>query len=228
MVRTIRGRCSEHIILRVKDAVDGRVDRVERRVEALSERLGVDPLLSARQQRRKWIAALRRLLDHDAKECELQDALLHSGLLDLTCKVIQEVVMKPTENHPGMRMDLVLGPDGRDPAQIIELKRGSHLLLARQGKPTARLSQGLMKAVKQVRKYGQRLESDVKTAKRIEQLHGLTIDGLELRLVAGRRLRDADGYSFLSLAESDAGASALQLQIYTWDGFLAELEVIAG
>jgi hypothetical protein len=231
MERAIRAQCSEHVILQVHDAVYAPVKRATSQVHdaieaALGEALGVNPFLVARTQRRTGIATLRRLLEHDAKERELQDALLDSGLLTLTCRVIQEVAMNPTKDYPGMRMDLVLDPNGDDPAQIVELKRGSHLLLARQGKPTERLSQELRKAVNQTQGYGRRLGSAPDAVTRIEERHGLRIERPELRLVAGRRLQDAAGYHLLSLAESDASDPQLQLQIYTWDGFLAELERI--
>ena len=159
-------------------------------------------------------------------EPELQDALLNSGLLALNCKVVQEVAMTPTETYPGMRLDLVLDWNGEEPSQVIELKRGSHLLLARRGKPTERLSRELRKALKQLETYGHQLDSDAQARACIELRHGLQIQQPELRLIAGRRLADAHEYHLLSLAESEAAESSLQLQIHTWDGFLAELERI--
>jgi len=78
----------------------------------------------------------------------------------------------------------------------------------------------------QLKTYGYRLDCDTEATASIEQRRGLKINKLKLRLIAGRRLPDAHGYDLLRLAESEADESQLQLQIYTWDGFLAELERI--
>ena len=232
MERAIRAQCSEHVIMQVDDVcaqVARATDSVNDAVEsALAEAFGVDPASSPRRQHRKAIATLRALLDRGAKERALQDALVESGLAALSCTVLQEVAMRPTDDYRGMRMDLIVDPPADEPTQIIELKRGSHLLLARKGEPTARLSRELEKAVAQLKRYGQRVESDVEMTAEIEQRFGIRFDRPELRLIAGRRLPDADAYHLLSVAEENASESGPQLQIYTWDGFLAELERIAG
>lgn len=231
MERAIRLQCSEHVIMQVHDALYAPIKRATAHVRdaieaALGEAFGIDPASSLRHQHSRAIATLHALLESGARERALQDALIDSGLLSLNCKVIQEVTMKPTEGHRGMRMDLVLDSKADEPTQIVELKRGSHLLLARKGKPTERLSRQLRKAVEQLKKYGDRVESDAETAVDLEERLGIRFDKPELRLIAGRRLTDADGYHLLSRAEADSSNSSLQLQIYTWDGFLAELERI--
>lgn len=218
--------------MQVHDAIYAPVKRATAQVSnaveaALSEAFGIDPASSLRSQHSRALGALRALLESGAKERALQDALVDSGLLLLSCKVVQEVTMSATEDHRGMRMDLVLDSKTDEPSQIVELKRGSHLLLARRGKPTERLSRELRKAVEQLKSYGDRVESDLATALDLEERLGIRLDKPELRLIAGRRLPDAHGYHLLSRAETDANDSGLQLQIYTWDGFLAELERIA-
>jgi Domain of unknown function (DUF4263) len=228
MERAIRAHSSEQVILQLHDEVYEPVKRAtalsgDAILSALDAELG-STSFSLPTQSRAAIALLHDLLDQDAKERELQNALVNSGLLALTCKVIQEVAMKPNQGHPGMRMDLVLDPNNDDPVEIIELKRGSHLLLARQGKPTERLSQELKRAVNQIQNYGSRLVSDANATKSIELKHCIKIKEPELRLIAGRHLPDAGGYHLLSLEETAASDSTLQMQIYTWDGFLAELE----
>jgi hypothetical protein len=229
--RSIRAQCSEHVILQVHDAIYAPVKAATAQVHdamsaALGDVFGVDPSVAERSGHRRSIVALRRLLDDGAKERELQDGLVSSGLLTATCKVAQEVSLQATDDHRGMRMDIVLEPKSGEPTQIVELKRGSHLLLARRGKPTERLSRGLVAALKQLQGYGDRLETDAAAVARIEEGQGLKICNPELRLIAGRRLPDDHAYHLLSSAESDGDTPGLQLQIYTWDAFLAELERI--
>jgi len=191
----------------------------------VSENFDTNTALSMRCRHQRALAELRNLLENGAKERALQNALVESGLLALNCRVIQEVTMNPTDNYRGMRMDLVLDPMTDEPVQIVELKRGSLLLLARRGKPTERLAQQLRRAVEQLEGYGNRVDSDAATTIDLER-HGLRFEKPELRLIAGRRLSDAHEYHLLSRVETDASDSNLQLQIYTWDGFLAELERI--
>ncbi|MFO0774528.1 MAG: DUF4263 domain-containing protein [Nitrospiraceae bacterium] len=237
--RAIRAQHSEGVILQAHDAVYSPAKQALRPVndaieaalreeleEELEEAPGVDPNAFPRAQQRRSIATLRSLLDEGAKERTLQDALISSGLLAATCKVVQEVAMQATEDHRGMRMDLVLAPAHESPTQVIELKRGSHLLLARRGTPTKRLSRQLTKAIKQLHGYGHRLESDTAVVANLEEKHGIQVQKPELRLIAGRRLSDENEYLLLSAAETEKSASGLQLQIYTWDGFMAELERI--
>jgi Domain of unknown function (DUF4263) len=229
--RKIRAQCSEHVITQAHDGVyapvKGAIAQVNGAILAqLSKDCGVDPTAFPGNQHHRDIATLRTLIENNAKERELQDALVETGLLALDCKVIQEVAMKPTGNYVGMRMDLVLHSRNDEPAQIIELKRGSHLLLARQGKPAERLSQEITKAIDQVKSYGTRVETDSETAFDLEKGHGIRFDKPKLRLIAGRRPTSASGYHLLSNLETVESDSSLQLQIYTWDGFLAELERI--
>lgn len=232
MEKAIRAQFSEYVILQVHDNHYEKVKRETAQVRdateaAMGEALGLGGNFSLRSQERRAIAELRTLLNRDAKERELQDALLETDLLKaLTCKIIKEVAMKPTADYRGMRMDLVLAPNNDGPGEIVELKRGSHLLLAHSGKSAERLSREITKSVKQIKQYGRRLDSDADAVASIEKRCGLKIEKPELRLVAGRRLQDANGYHLLSLAESETSDSKLQLQIYTWDGFLAELERI--
>ena len=113
--RAIRAQCSENVILQVHDAVYSPVKRATVQVHdaieaALGEALGFNPSASARSLQRRSITALRTLLDEGAKERALQDGLIASGLLAVTCKVVQEVTMQVTDDHRGMRMDLVLEP----------------------------------------------------------------------------------------------------------------------
>jgi hypothetical protein len=86
------------------------------------------------------------------------------------------------------------------------------------------MSAALGKALRQVQAYGDRLESDAGTRSGIETRCDVAIDALELRLVAGRRLRDAHAYHLLSQAGSD---DRLEVSVSAWDGFLAELERVA-
>lgn len=121
-------------------------------------------------------------------------------------------------------MDLLLEPMVGEPTQIVELKRGLHLLVARAGEPSQRISQQLAKAIAQITHYGETVRSDKDEAARIEERLGMCLRETELRLVAGRRFGSAQAYSLLSVVEADAQALGLELQIYTWDGLLAELE----
>jgi hypothetical protein len=228
---SIRKQVSEHVVLQVHDQVYAPVraalDPIHAAVEeALSAALGLRP--RSPDPFRTAIAELRALLKGNAKERELQRVLCEGGLLDPTgtCRAIAEVAMEATDDDPrGMRMDLVVGSAEDEPAQIIELKRGSHRLLARRGTPAERISRPLEKALHQLKSYGERINSAPETRLDIEARHELELERLELRLVAGRRLHDAHDYHLLSRAEPDD--AALELQISTWDGFLAELERIA-
>lgn len=217
----MRSGLSEHLIMKIHDRVYAPLKRrLATHALTLDEWGDPDP---ATLKRRKHLDTLRSLLDKGARERKLQDALMKSGLLSLGCKAISEVTMKRTEDHRGMRMDLVLGSMQDEPTQIIELKRGTHLLLARAGTPTEKLSREIEKAVKQLKGYGNRLQTDAETVVDLEEKKGIRFNETELRLVAGRRPTTDSGYHLLSSAE---GGSDLQLQIYTWDGFLAELERI--
>jgi hypothetical protein len=232
MERAIRAQCSEHVILQVHDAVYAPLKRATRQVHdaidaSLQQALGGEHSPPHARGAAEALAELRRLLETGVRERELQDALVGSGLLALTCRVIQEVKMEATDDHRGMRMDLVLGSAVEIPAQVVELKRGSHLLLARRGSPSERLSRALTRAVSQLQQYGDRLETDVEAVTSIEHRYGVKIQRPELRLIAGRRLPDAQDYHLLSTAESTADDAQLALQIYTWDGLLAELERVA-
>jgi hypothetical protein len=182
-----------------------------------------------RALQRKAIARIRSLLDRKAKERDLQRALVESGLLTPAgiCRAVQEVTMAPTGDHPrGMRMDLVVGRARKGPAEVIELKRGSHRLLAYRGAPTERIAKPLQRALAQVGSYGRRLRADARTRAEICRRYDLGLDTLELRLVAGRRLPNAHAYHLLSDAEGSNGRE-FEVCVSTWDGFLAELERIA-
>ncbi len=226
----IRKQVSEHVLLQVHEQVYMPVreslDPIRMAAEeALSETLGLGPRLP--NPFRAAIVELRMLLDGNAKERDLQRVLCESGLLDPTgtCRAVAEVTMEATDEDPrGMRMDLLVGSAEDEPAQIIELKRGSHRLLARRGSPTERIARPLEKALNQLTAYGERL-NDLETKLDIERRLDVELDRLELRLVAGRRLPDAHDYLLLSRVEPCDGE--LELQISTWDGFLAELERIA-
>jgi hypothetical protein len=176
----IRKQVSEHVILQVHDQVytplRQSLDPIRTAVEEdLREALGVGPRLP--NPFRAAIDELRMLLERNAKERELQRVLCESGLLDPTgkCRAIAEVTMEATDEDPrGMRMDLVVGSAEDEPAQIIELKRGSHRLLARRGSPTERIARPLEKALNQLTSYGERLNFNLETKLDIE--HRLDVE----------------------------------------------------
>lgn len=229
--RSVRVQCSEHVIMQVHDAV---YDPVKKEMAAVRdpiaaalvgqmERRGIDSATWPRPYAGA-IAQIRNMLERNPKERELQDALVDSGLLAVTCQVAQEVSIKPTDGHRGMRMDIVLESKVDGQTEIIELKRGSHMLLARRGQPTQRVSQELVAAGAQLGEYGDRIKADDAAATDLGERLGFAFEHLRLRLVAGRRLASPQEYHFFISLEVDASDSGLQLQIYTWDGFLAELE----
>jgi hypothetical protein len=225
--KEIRDQCSEHVILQVHDAIYAPGKRSISPVsDVVEEAIGIDNTSSQKHQHRRALTRLRALLESDVKERTLQDALFDSGLLANDCKIVQEVAMSKTNSYSGMRMDLVLYSQADQATEIVELKRGSHLLVARPGKPTQKLSRQLMNAIEQVKRYGDRVENDTQMTSDLEKRFGIQFDNLALRLVVGRRFPDAHGYHLLSLADTDARPESLQLQIYTWDGLLAELERI--
>src|SRR5215813_11474856 len=172
--RTLRHQVSEHDLLQVheefflplRNALDPVRDAIESGpYEAITP--GVRP---PRRAELDAIDTLRRLLDRGAKERELQTALVESGLLLASSgQVVQEVAIEATNTERAMRLDLLLESDGDSPAEIIELKRGSHLLLAHRGKPAERLSQGLVRALNQLRAYGRRVDSDIEAAASIRE-----------------------------------------------------------
>lgn len=229
---SLRQLVSEHVLLEIHDAiyspVRGALDPVNGAVEAaLRDAVGTSPDAEQRRRFRSALSELRALLDNNAKERELQRVLFDSGLLDPagTCHTVTEVALRATDRDPrGMRVDLMVDAVADNPAQVIELKRGSHRLLARRGTPVERISEPLMKALRQVRTYGARLESDAEVRIDAESLHALQLEQLELRLIAGRRLPAQASYHLLGQIEA---TGRLELHISTWDGFLAELERIA-
>jgi hypothetical protein len=217
-----RSAYSEGEILQVHDAVYSPIKSSVAVVRdsiyaALAETR--DPSISA-SATQTAIVRLRELLNQGAIERALQDELINSGLLQVTANIVaQEVTMQATDDHRGMRMDVLV--ESADSTQIIELKRGSHMLLTKRGT----LSAELLTAVKQTTDYGHRIHSDPEASKRINERHGIQIHNPQVRLIAGRRLSVPSEYSLLTQAESKS-APGLQLRIYTWDGFLAELERI--
>ncbi len=228
--REIRAECTEYAILQThkklytptRDAIGPIRDAV---VEAVAKDMGCASPGAARSGHRRFIDELRALLNRGATERALQNALIDI-LGTISFGVGQEVPMPATGVHRGMRMDVCL-PGGSDgPPQVIELKRGSHLLLARRGRPTERISRQLIKAVKQLQAYGHRIEFDAATRERVEERLRFQILQPELRLIAGRELSSSDEYSLLTKVESSQSTSGFQLQVYTWDGLLAELERI--
>lgn len=177
-------------------------------------------------QYKNAIRKLRNLIATDAKERHLQNALVESGLLELGCKVVQEVSIKASKDRRGMRMDIVVNQYKDKVTEIIELKRGCHLLIARCGKPAMRLSQTLNKAIKQVKKYGDSIKADALTARDLEKRLEMPFNDLSLRLIAGRRLSTTNEYSLISVGKAKTSNYDLQIYVQTWDGFLAELERI--
>jgi hypothetical protein len=225
----LRQRVSEHVGLEVHDRVYMPVRRALDPItmavdEAVREALGAPP---RPDNVRAALGGLRALLDGNAKERELQRALLESGLLSPggICRAVSEVSMGPiTGDSRGMRMDLVVDATKDDPAQIIELKRGSHRLLVRRGSSMEGISRPLENALRQVQSYGGRVSANAETRLSLEEDYELALERIELRLIAGRRLPDAFSYHLLS----DAGfGDGPEVWISTWDGFLAELERIA-
>jgi hypothetical protein len=229
MERAIREQCSEQVVLEVHDAIYAPVrnalELVHGQVEnAVSAALGTDLNTLPRHRHRSAITNLRALLNANAKERELQDALVASGLLGLTCRAVEEVAIRPANGQHGMRMDIVTSAAEGEPAQVIELKRGCHLLVAHRGKPVERLASGMRAALAQVEAYGRRLQTDADARASVEDGCELRLDVIELRLVAGRRLPAASDYHLVSQREVDSHEAGVPLLIYTWDGLLAELE----
>jgi hypothetical protein len=228
--QAIRADFSEYAIMKIHDAVYATVKRATNQIYSpfeaiISDSLGLDPVSFPRHRHRQALARLRSLLGAGCRERALQDALIDSGLLNLSCRALQEVTLKPTRDHPGMRMDLVLCSDsiGVSSTEVVELKRGTHLLVARAGQPTERLSSKLRRAIAQLKEYGHRIVRDVETTGEVDQRFGIRFGRPNLRLIAGRRLSNAPSYYLLGQAEAIASTS-LNLRIYTWDAFLAETE----
>ncbi len=223
-----RAKCAESVIGLVHKGIFGLIKKtaipIADRVEVqIRKSLGAEPEVSLRERNKRLIAKIRDLLNTGARERQLQSALFNSGLLrQVTYRVVQEVTMKATKDFRGMRIDLVLAPNASGPAQIIELKRGTHVLLAREGTPNAKRSKLLIRAIKQLEVYGDRLATDEVSVANIESRYEFRIINPALRLIAGRSLRDAGGYSLLRHDRNP------NLYISSWDGFLEELERLVG
>lgn len=218
--REIRSKVSEYEVLQAHDDLYTKVklkpslEQVHSRPEdATSAPSRLFKPFRDRHEIQADITSLRRLLNADARERELQVKLCL--LLKTTGTVVQEVTIKVPKGRR-MRMDVVM------PDEVIELKRGSHLLLARCGQASEHMSRQLEAAIRQVEGYGNQLASNQAAVRSIDLKHGIKLDNPNLRLVAGRSLPDARGYSLLNLYEK----SNPSLRIYTWDAFLAELERI--
>jgi len=229
--REISTKVTENVIMQCQDVIFAPVKQGLASVRgtlasSLGQELGIPTILSKRQQHLESIGVIRSLVERNAKEREIQEALVNSQLVALDCRVIQEVAISPTESRSGIRMDLVLSSTNDHLDEIIELKRGSHLLLARQGKPTQRLSRQLEKAIKQLKKYGVRVTTDISAMEALRTRVGIRLEQPLLRLIAGRRLSNPQAYHLLSTTEGRADDSNLRLLVQTWDGFLAELERI--
>jgi hypothetical protein len=231
MERATKAQCSEHVIMQVHDAVYSTVKAATAQVHdslgaAVGEISGSSPVSSLWRQPGRDIARLRILLDDDAKERVLQDTLVELCKVAMNCEVSEEVPMRRAGRYVGMRMDIVLSSKTEEPSQIIELKRGSHRLVAWPEQPKEKISRKGSKAVKQLKEYGNRIASDADTARDLENLHGIRFDNVELRLIAGRRLSTASEYDLLSAAETANSVDGPRLLIYSWDASLAELERI--
>jgi hypothetical protein len=226
--KAIAAKCSEYVAHQVHDGVYSSVKKIisplrDTIAEDLSPEVDQKSTSLRKPRCREDLAEIRSLLDSNALERELQKALVESGLLKLKCEVFQEVPMEKSKDYPGMRMDIVLASQTEEPSEIIELKRGNHLIVARRGKPSEHLSKVLQDAINQNIDYGNRIQSDAKTVINLEKDIGYRLENIVLRLIAGRRLPDANSYSLLSAVTA---GNSMQLQITTWDGLLAELERI--
>jgi Shedu protein SduA, C-terminal len=237
--KQIRSKRSEGVILEAHDKIYEPIKQAIAPVtnairHDLIEGTGFGLPFTTRENHRNNIQMLRELLAQNAKERDLQNVLIKSGFLNTDCKMIDEVRMCKSERYHGMRIDLFIhsmkndGTQKNDGTEIIELKRGTHMLLARAGKPTQELSYGLKRAINQVKGYGNRIiDSDDTAKEHLEERFGIKIEKPELRLVAGRRITSHGGYDLISKVESpNESTGDLQLLIYTWDGMIAEFEMI--
>jgi Domain of unknown function (DUF4263) len=126
-------------------------------------------------------------------------------------------------------MDLVVHSDSGAYSEVIELKRGTHLLLAHSGKANQRVAKGLKRAIRQLETYGATLKNDKAAVSNLRKNKGIpiTVKNIELRLVAGRRLPKLSDYSLLNFTKDSDIEGTGGIQISTWDGLLAELERIS-
>ena len=182
------------------------------------------PLPDSRAQARAFIAELRTLLTNDALERDLQNKLL--DFLALICRPIQEVRLVPTEDFGGMRLDIVCPFEADLPPEVLELKRGSHLLLAHEGKARERRSKKFDQTRRQGKAYFRRLKKDPGILDKLNQENYVQIVNPEVRIIAGKRLSSEAGYHLLSQIDPSAEDTELRVYISTWNGYIAELERI--
>jgi hypothetical protein len=223
--RKIRSQYSEYDILQMHDglytlakkpAVKLR-DTIESRI--IGGLNGSSPVATSSKDS-EALAQLRNMLNQSAPELALQKVLLNILHPNWKGQVANEVSMSPIDGYRGMRMDVVLGSDNDTPGQIMELKRGSYRLVAHRGKPMERISKNVSRVVRQIDDYANRVSVDEELRRK------LGLEKFDLRVVAGRRLDNEHEYTFITQAETEASDSSFRLQIYTWDGLLAELERI--
>jgi Domain of unknown function (DUF4263) len=225
----LRKQVSEGVMLEVHDRVFAPVQAaVNPILNAVESRFEFG---SSRRTNQEHLRNLRRLLAARVKERALQDALYESGLLTNggLCRAVQEVSTREAVSNRGYRMDLVVLSDSGAYSEVIELKRGTHLLLAHSGKANQRVAKGLKRAIQQLETYGATLKNDKSAVSNLRKNKGIpiTVTNIELRLVAGRRLPRLTDYSLLNFTKGSDTEGTGGVQISTWDGLLAELERIS-
>jgi hypothetical protein len=168
------------------------------------------------------LAHIRSLLKRNAKERELQDAVMKSRLLAVDSAVVDEVQIKDQNGRQKARMDIVVSETSRSRGEVFELKRGCAVLLARKGSNVQRLSAEIVRHYNQVKRYGCALQSQEVT-EQIQSDTGLLMNNVDVTLVAGRQLDTPEQYSLLTEL-SNSMEQGFYIRIMTWDGFIRMLE----
>lgn len=206
--KKIRSQCSEHVILEVHDNIYQPVKCVTTRQLAQPKDTNSDIL----------VREMRKLIESNARERELQKCLIKlEKSKHNACEIYSEVLIEKPNKTTG-RIDLLLYPKSDDDTgTIFELKRSSFKLIARRRdrKTTARLK----KAIEQIKNYGL---SEVRRCKSGSKAHDTVLNKLLQKLIIGRRMQLPGEYIGIIGHEKENP----NLQIYTWDAWIAEFERI--
>jgi hypothetical protein len=119
-----------------------------------------------------------------------------------------------------MRIDINVDARSDECGGLIVLPRGSHVLLVQTGKPTRRFADILRRLVAGVRTNDASEPEPMPAQARLEPY----VQSIELRVHARRNLRNIQMYHLLSEPDGRGKKSASDLQITTWEAFLATVE----
>ena len=168
-------------------------------------------------------ARIRSILDGSVNDSELPVALREAGLASRRA-AFRTVKSCAIENADHLtRIDVIVDTGAGQRGGPIALPRGSHVLLVRSGKPALRLAHHLRRLVAGGWASSNPSESGSESLAPQARPHSF-VHEIELRLLGRKKLPGTQYYHLLSEPHRVRDDGCSELQITTWDAFLAAVE----